>query len=128
MAAAVLGESARGEEAARLLAGRWELIAPAHWKAEFCNVLWKAVRMGRVAAEEIDAIMNHVSALAIESVEVAELWRGAVARAVAADHRAYDTLFIELAVRSRTRMASYDEQLQRKFPTVVRSPRALLAS
>jgi predicted nucleic acid-binding protein len=128
VAAAALGEPARGEEAARLLAGKWELIAPAHWKAEFGNVVWKAVRLGRVAVEQIDAIINRVSALPIESVDVAELWRGAVMRAVAANHPTYDTLFVELAIRSRTSVASYDQQFQRKFPSVVRSPRDLLAS
>jgi predicted nucleic acid-binding protein len=62
-AAAILAESGTSEEATRLLTGRWELTAPAHWKAEFCNVLWKAVRLERIAAEEIDGIVSRVSQL-----------------------------------------------------------------
>ena len=128
VAAAVLGESTSGEQAARLLGGNWDFAAPSHWKAEFSNVLWKAVRFGRIAAEEVDAIINRAGALPIESVEVAELWRGAVARAIAAAHPAYDTLFVELASRLRTRVASFDGRFQRKFPSIVKSPGDLLVS
>jgi predicted nucleic acid-binding protein len=88
VAAAILAESGTSEEATRLLTGTWELAAPAHWKAEFCNVPWKAVRLKRIAAEEIDEIVSRVSALPTESVDVAELWRGAAARAIVAGHPA----------------------------------------
>ncbi|HEV3113373.1 MAG TPA: type II toxin-antitoxin system VapC family toxin [Candidatus Binataceae bacterium] len=128
VAAAVLAESRTGEEASRLLAGGWDLAAPAHWKAEVSNVVWKAVQLQRIAATEIDVIISRASALPIESVDVAELWRGAVTRAIAAGHPAYDTLFVELAIRLRTSVASFDGQLQRKFPSIVMSPRDLLVS
>jgi len=65
-------------------------------EAEFSNVVWKAVQLGRIAADQIDAIIGRAGALPIESVDVAELWRGAVTRAIAAGHPAYDTLFVEL--------------------------------
>jgi predicted nucleic acid-binding protein len=122
VAAAMLAESGTGEVAIRLLAGKWDFAAPSHWKAEFCNVVWKAVQLKRIAAEEIDAIFSRAGALPIESVDVAELWRGAVTRAIAAGHPAYDTLFVELAIRLRTNVASFDRRLQRKFPSIVRSP------
>jgi predicted nucleic acid-binding protein len=127
-AAAVLGESTSGEEAARLLGGKWDFAAPSHWKAEFANVLWKAVQFGRIDPEEIDAILNRAGALPIESVDVAELWRGAVARAIAASHPPYDILFVELAIRLGTRVASFDGRLQRKFPSTVKHPGDLLRS
>ena len=128
VAAAVLGEARSGEEAARLLGSKWDFAAPSHWKAEFSNVVWKAVQFGRIAAQEIDSLINRASALPIESVDVAELWRGAVTRAIAAGHPAYDTLFIELAIRLKTSVASFDGRLQRKFPLVVKSPGDLLRS
>jgi len=65
--------------------------------------------------------------LPIESVAVTDLWRGAVARAIVADHPVYDTLFIELAERSKTRVASYDRALRKKFPELVVEPSALIA-
>jgi predicted nucleic acid-binding protein len=128
VAAALLAESETGQEAVRLLAGKWDLAAPSHWKAEFSNVVWKAVQLKRIAAEEIDAILSRASALPIESVDVAELWRGAVTRAIVAGHPAYDTLFVELAIRLRTSVASFDRRLQRKFPSIVRNPTDILAA
>jgi predicted nucleic acid-binding protein len=99
VAAAVMAEFPTGEQAIRLLAGRWNFFAPSHWKEEFCNVIWKAVQLKRLGADEIDEIISRANALPIESVDIGELWRGAVARAIASDHPAYDTLFVELAIR-----------------------------
>lgn len=128
IAAAVLGEPATGAEAARLLTGRWELAAPSHWKAELANVLWKAVRMRRAAPESIEDVLGLAEALPIASVDVMELWRGAVARAVASDHPAYDALFVELAARLGTCVASYDRQLQARFPSLVKRPMEILSA
>ncbi len=128
VAAAVLAEYGTGDEASRLLAGKWDFAAPSHWKAEFSNVVWKAVQLKRIDAGEIEAIISRASALPIESVDVAELWRGAVTRAVVTGHPAYDTLFVELAIRLGTSVASFDRRLQRRFPSIVRSPSELLES
>lgn len=97
--------------------------APAHWKAEFSQ----AVQLERVAAEEVDAPISRVNALPIESQEIGGLPRGAVMRAAAAGHPAYDTLFVELALRLETKVASYDVRFQRKFPSIVKSPSVLPA-
>jgi predicted nucleic acid-binding protein len=126
IAAAVLGEPGTGEEAARLLASPWELSAPSHWKAELANVLWKAVRLDRVAADDIDDILSIAEALPITSVDVGDLWRGAVARAVVSGHPAYDVLFVELAARLGTCVASYDQQLQKRFPSLVKAPAVIV--
>ena len=122
VAAALLGEPTTGEEAARLLGSAWELSAPSHWKAELCNVVWKAVRLGRMAPEQIDDLLGLAAALPIASVDVAELWRGAIARAVNGNHPAYDTLFVELAARLDTRVVSYDRQMKTRFPSLVMRP------
>jgi predicted nucleic acid-binding protein len=126
VAAAALDEEGRGPEAAKLLARASERLAPSHWKAEFANVVWKAVRFGGVDADRVQAVLDAVGTLSIISVDVAELWRGAVARGIAAAHPVYDTLFVELALRERIPLATYDRGLWRKFPTVARSPGALL--
>ena len=126
VAAAALAEPVAGEEAARLLRSNWDLSAPAHWKAEFANVVWKAVQFGRIGADGVEVIINRADSLHIDSVDVADLWRGAVTRAISAGHPAYDTLFVELAIRLGTRLASFDVRLQRKFPSIVKSPGVLL--
>ncbi len=126
IAAAALGEPETGQEAARLLVERWDFAAPSHWKAEFSNVVWNAVLLGRIAADEIDTAVTRANALPTESVDVSELLRGAVTRAVATGHATYDTLFVELAIRLGTSVASFDTRLQRKFPSLVKCPGAFL--
>jgi predicted nucleic acid-binding protein len=126
IASALLGEPQTGDEAARLLAGRWELLAPAHWKAELCNVVWKAARLGRLRLESVDGVLSLAEALPIASIDVAELWRGALGRAIEADHPAYDTLFVELAARLGTFVVSYDRRFRDRFPVLVRRPREIL--
>jgi len=128
VAAALIGEQGTSDEAARLLAGRWSLMAPAHWKAELCNVVWKAVRLERLEIEQVDHVLGLAEALPIASVDVGELWRGAIARAIEADHPAYDALFVELAARFATCVASYDRKLRTRFPAHVRSPADVLAN
>lgn len=128
VAAAVLAESRTSEAALRVLGGKWDFAAPSHWKAEFSNVIWKAVQLKRISAGAVDAIISGATALPIQSVDVAELWRGAVTRAIVAGHPAYDTLFVELAIRLRTSVVSFDVPFQRKFPSIVRSPADILMS
>ena len=63
----------------------------------------------------------------IETVDVGDLWSGALLRAVSSGHSPYDTLFVELAVRLGTSVASYDQQLQSRFKTHVGPPSEFLA-
>jgi len=122
VAAALLGEDRRGREAERLLVGLAEALMPSHWKAEFANVVWKAARAGRLPIDCVEKIMTTASRLPVHSVAVDRLWKGAVARAIATDHPVYDTLFVELAVRQRLPLVSYDRALQKHFPEVVLRP------
>jgi predicted nucleic acid-binding protein len=102
------------------------MLAPAHWKAELANVVWKAAVFHGIAIARCLELLHLAESLPISSVDVAELWRGAVGRAVSARHPVYDTLFVELAVREGMPLASYDAALRRRFPHVVRTPAALL--
>ena len=126
IAAALLGEPGTAGQAARILASRAELHAPAHWTAELANVVWKAVRLGRLEPGAVDWVLSLAEALPIVAVPVAQLWRGAVARAIAGGHPAYDTLFVELATRLGAQVASFDRQLRERFPDRVRHPKDLL--
>jgi predicted nucleic acid-binding protein len=126
VAAVILLEARHAEEAARLLRRCRELLAPSHFRAELGNVIWKSITQGRYLADDAGALLDASDQLGITIVEVEQLWRGAVARAVAANHPVHDTLFVELAVRESTFVASFDEALCRRFPSVVRTPAALL--
>ena len=125
LAAALLGEEGTAALATAVLTGGHELLAPAHWKAELANVVWKAALSGRVAPGAIDEVLTLAAALPITSVDVAELWRGAVASAIEARHPAYDTLFIELAAREETMVVTFDRALRTRFPERALAPASL---
>jgi predicted nucleic acid-binding protein len=127
VAAALLGEAERGDEAAHVLQIAEELLAPTHLQAELANVVWKATVLGHLADEGVAEVLATAGALPIKYVSVNELWEGGVARAILARHPVYDTLFIELAERESALVVSYDRPLRERFPERVRTPAAVLA-
>ncbi len=86
------------------------------------------MRLERLEIEKVDRVLGLAEALPIAPVDVGELWRGAVARAIDADHPAYEALFVELAARFATYVASYDRRLRTLFPAHVRRPDEILAT
>jgi predicted nucleic acid-binding protein len=125
VAALILVETKHAEPAARLLRKASELLVPSHFKAELANVIWRAVCDGRYQADDAEALLDAADQIGFTVVDVGALWRGALARAIAKNHPVYDTLFVELAVRERILVASFDEALRRRFPSVVKTPAAL---
>ncbi len=121
----VLGTEPHRDECAAFLRGGLELVAPASWEAELVNVVWLAVRHGVLDVAEGMERLRLAGALGIRSVPAATLWQGALARAVAHEHPAYDTLFVELAVRDNCPLATFDEKLLKIFPAIALRPRAL---
>jgi len=99
--------------------------APAHWEAELTNVIWMAVRKGVMPAEEGPARLGLARRLGIESVATATLCQGALLRAAATGISPYDTLFVELAVRSGCPLITFDQALLRGFPDIARLPTSL---
>ena len=78
--------------------------------------------MGTLAPEQTVDVFDLAETLPIVSVDVMELWRGATMRAIHAGHPAYDVFFVELAIRLRTVVASFDGKLRRRFPEYVKRP------
>jgi len=103
-------------------------VAPAHWEAELTNVMWMAVRTGVLPAEEGPARLGLARRLGIESVSTATLCQGALLRAIRTGVAVYDTLFVELAVRTGCPLATFDKAVLRAFPDVARRPRDLRVS
>lgn len=99
-------------------------LAPASWEAELTNVLWMAVRKKVIDLPEALKRLDFASSLGIESVPVASLWHGALARAHASGIAASDAVFVELAARESVRFATFDGPLAKTFPRVARRPRA----
>ncbi len=126
IAAALLAEPGRGEQAGRLLLFGHDLLAPAHWTAELANVTWKAVMLGLLAPASAAGVLDTASMLPITSVPTDLLWKGAVGLSITTGHPVYDTLFVHLAERESTRMVTYDAKLRRRFPSLAWEPHHFL--
>ena len=103
-----------------------DLAAPALWEAEVSNVLWMAARTGVIDKRVALRRLGMAAQLGIRSVPTRRLWRGALARAMNSKIAAYDTLFVELAVRERKPLVTFDAKLLAVFPDVALRPNALL--
>lgn len=102
-----------------------DLAAPALWEAEVSNVLWMAARTGVIEKRLALRRLGLAAQLGIRSVPTRRLWRGALARAMSSDIAAYDTLFVELAVRERKPLVTFDAKLLAVFPDIAVRPQAV---
>lgn len=102
--------------------------APSLWEAEVSNVLWMAARSGLIDKRGALRRLGLAARLGIRSVPIRRLWRGALARAMNSNVAAYDTLFVELAVRERKQLATFDARLLTAFPDVAVRPRAVVVN
>lgn len=100
--------------------------APAIWEAELGNVLWMAVRKGVLESAAALQRLRLARRLGIESVPVGDLCQGALVRSLESGVAVYDSLFVELAVRTRTTLVTFDRSLLRAFPDVARHPEQLV--
>lgn len=121
----VLGTEPFRDECAAFLRRESSLSAPASWEAELVNIVWLAVRHGVFDAAEAMERLRLAANLGVRSVAPAALWQGALARAVVRGHPAYDTLFVELAVRENRKLVTFDARLLEAFPEVTCRPGAL---
>jgi predicted nucleic acid-binding protein len=116
------------EEVRRFWHRPLDLAAPALWEAEVANVLWMAARTGVLDKRLALRRLGLAARLGIRSVPMRRLWRGALARAMNADITAYDTLFLELAVRERKPLVTFDAKLLAAFPDVAIRPHAVVTN
>jgi predicted nucleic acid-binding protein len=121
----VLGTRGFVDEARRFIAALDEAWAPALWEAELANALWMATRHSIVTIEEAARRLTLADKLGIHSFPTRALWQAALIRAHQTRVAVYDTLFIELAVRQRLRLATFDAALLKAFPDIAARPRAL---
>jgi predicted nucleic acid-binding protein len=100
-------------------------MAPPVWEAELANVLWMSTRSGVLTVPEARRRLVLSLRLGIASVASRSLWQGALLRSAKAGVAVYDTLFVELAVRCRLPLATFDKQLLKVFPDVAARPQQL---
>jgi predicted nucleic acid-binding protein len=87
------------------------LLAPDLIGAEIGNVLWKAVRRQRISRVEAENSLRRFTALEIHLMSTAELLLQALQVAVKCDSTFYDSLYVALALATKTELITADERL-----------------
>ncbi len=118
----LLGTERFVAESRRFMSVVQQGLAPALWEAELANVVWMAIRQGVMPSEEGPKRLALAARLGIHSVPSRTLWQGALVRAVRSDVAVYDTLFVELAVREKLPLATFDRKVLKTFPDVAARP------
>lgn len=88
-----------------------QLMAPTLIEAEIGNVLWKAVRRKRITRREAERSLQSFTALAIQMVPVSDLLGQALQIAVAYERSFYDSLYVALALATKTELITADERM-----------------
>jgi predicted nucleic acid-binding protein len=123
----VLGTNRFVDEARTFIAALDEAWAPALWEAELANALWMATRHHVLTVGDAASRLTLADGLGIHAVPNRTLWQGALVRAHQSKVAVYDTLFVELAVRERLPLVTFDALVLKAFPDVATRPAALIA-
>ena len=86
-------------------------VVPDIFWAEFGNVAWKAVRLGRWTAEEARTALSDVAERNFPTVSSKDLLAAAFTLATACNRSLYDSLYVALAIATRCEMITADETL-----------------
>jgi predicted nucleic acid-binding protein len=99
------------DAARRLLTLPHEYFAPDLVFAETANTIWKKIRRGEVTAEQGHRLVTDIGRSAVETVPCRVLAVDAHALANVTGRTVYDSLYLALAIRLKTRMLTADERL-----------------
>ena len=88
-----------------------QLLAPTLIEAEIGNVLWKAVRRKRISHQAAENSLRRFTELGIQAIPTCDLLDRALQIAVDCDRSFYDSLYVALALATRTELITADERL-----------------
>ena len=91
--------------------GALRLLAPDLFWPEMGNVLWKAVRQGRMPAASCDSAVAALEGIGVTTFSCLPLLRDAVALARTFDRPVCDCVYVVLAVSSGAPLVTADERL-----------------
>jgi predicted nucleic acid-binding protein len=103
------------DEAFQLLenyaAGRLRLSAPDLFWPEFGNILWKAVRLGRISGESAEEALAALQQRRIATAPTSPLLKDAFAIAATFNQTVYDAIYVALSVSSNIPLVTADARL-----------------
>ena len=88
-----------------------QLLAPDLIEAEIGNILWKAVRRNRMSRAQAETSLRSFVELSIQIVPISSFLEEALQIALAFDRSFYDSLYVALAVSTKTELITADERL-----------------
>lgn len=125
---ALLGVPRFRDEALAVLTLVDDILVPDSFRAELVNVVWQWTRENQLTLEVGLDVLTDADSLIMYAAPADELWERALELSVAANHPAYDTLFVALAEREETSLITYDTKLRRKFQNQTIAPTDFLSS
>jgi predicted nucleic acid-binding protein len=103
------------DEASQLLArytdGEIQFVVPDLFWAEIGNVLWKAIRLKRCNSSEANIALTSISNYRFPTIPSKSLLDLAFAIATAFSCTVHDSLYVALAVTSKSQLITADEKL-----------------
>jgi predicted nucleic acid-binding protein len=103
------------DQAADLLDGSHELLAPDLLFAEFGNILWKKIGRRELKIREGREILAALERVPFVVTPASELLRPALEIAVAHNRTVYDSLYVALAAARGCTLITADDRLARAF-------------
>ncbi len=97
--------------------GEIELTVPDLFWAEFGNILWKAVRTGRVAGKTATEALTDMLHYGLPTVSGRELAEDALAIALSTGRTVYDAMYVALAIQRGATFVTADERLVNALAT-----------
>jgi predicted nucleic acid-binding protein len=101
----------------RYAAGEVQFAVPDLFWAEFGNILWKAVRLGRLSRKLATEALTDMLHYGLPTVATPELADHALAIALATGRTVYDGMYVALAVQRDTVFITADERLVNALAT-----------
>jgi predicted nucleic acid-binding protein len=95
----------------RYVAGQVRFVVPDLFWAELANVCWKATRQGRWPQKDAQAAVSATKKRAFPTVPTLALLEDAFAISTAFDRSIYDSLYIALALTTKSEFITADERL-----------------
>jgi len=95
----------------RYVAGQVRFVVPDLFWAEVGNVCWKVARQGRWSQKDAQAAVSGIKKRNFPTVSALALLEDALAIATAFDRSVYDSLYIALALTTKSEFITADERL-----------------